>query len=71
MQYQIILFRKLSEITINYLDGKYSFPNDFPPLAKDFVPKILVMKSSQRLQISQIKEYPGITGWLIIIISLN
>lgn len=39
---------------------KYAFPKDFPQLAKDFVSKILVKTSGQRLKLSQMKEHPWI-----------
>lgn len=47
----------------NILRQKFDFPRDFPPLAKDLVKKILVLRPEDRLSIEQILCHPWLSRY--------
>lgn len=48
----------------NIKNLKYKFPNDFPPLAKDLVQKILVKETNKRLSLELIMSHPWISSYV-------
>ena len=50
-----------TETKRNILRQKFEFPRDFPPLAKDLVKKILVLRPEDRISIEQILCHPWLS----------
>eukprot|EP00668_Euglena_longa_P045787 GGOE01061467.1.p1 GENE.GGOE01061467.1~~GGOE01061467.1.p1 ORF type:complete len:383 (+),score=11.69 GGOE01061467.1:62-1150(+) len=49
--------------TSNIVYLNYRFPPGFPPLAKDFIKKTLVLEPSRRMTLAQMLQHPWLSKW--------